>query len=324
MISRQFLKKVSILSECTDKELRAVASELSEQNLAQDEVLFCEGDEGSELFIVRSGTVKSVIRTADGKEKEVARFGAGNFFGEMSIVDDAPRSATCQAVEKSILYRMHERDFYRVMERQPHAAIKIMYKMLNTTAQRLKATSHFVSDMVRWGNEASRRAITDEITGAYNRRYLDRLLSETHATASAAGGTFSMIMMDLDHFREINETHGHEVGNTLLCRAVEVMKSVLKESDVLARYGGDEFTILLPHTDLTQAGARAEGIRRAVENAVIEIPAVPEPLRVTVSQGVAGYPASSTDLDEIKKHADRALYQAKEQGRNRVVSAAAE
>jgi diguanylate cyclase (GGDEF)-like protein len=321
MISRSFLKKVLIFSECSDRELRAVAGELSEQTLGQDEVLFHEGDEGSEFFIVKKGTVKIVIQTADGNEKEVARFGSGNFFGEMSIVDDAPRSATCQAVEESVLYHMHERDFYRLMERQPHAAIKIMYKMLNTTAQRLKATSRFVADMVRWGNDASRRAITDEITGAYNRRYLDRLLTETAAAASAADGTFSMIMMDLDRFREINEAHGHEVGNTLLCRAVEVMKTVLDETDVLARYGGDEFTILLRDTKLEEAARRAEKIRLAVEEALFEIAPLATPLAVTVSQGVAGYPDSGTGLDEITKRADRALYQAKEEGRNRVVSA---
>jgi diguanylate cyclase (GGDEF)-like protein len=323
MISRQFLKKVSILGECTDRELQAVAGELSEQSLAEGEVLFREGDEGSEFYIVRRGTVKSVIRTVDGNEKEVARFGPGNFFGEMSIVDDAPRSATCEAVEKSILFRMHERDFYRVMERQPRAAIKIMYKMLNTTAQRLKTTSRFVSDMVRWGNEASRRAITDEITGAYNRRYLDRLLAEHHAATAAQGERYSLIMMDLDRFREINEAHGHEVGNKLLCRAVEVMKSVLKETDVLARYGGDEFTLLLPGTGLEEAAQRAENIRRAVAEAVITIPPVPGRLPVTVSQGVAGFPDSGLELDGLKKSADRALYRAKEEGRNRVTLASA-
>ncbi len=323
MISRQFLKKVSILCECTDRELRAVAGELAERKLAGGEVLFREGDVGSEFYIVKKGTVKSVIRTADGNEKEVARFGAGNFFGEMSIVDDAPRSATCEAVEASVLYRMHERDFYRVMDRQPRAAIKIMYKMLNTTAQRLKATSHFVSDMVRWGNEASRRAVTDEITGAYNRRYLDRLLVEQHASAQAKGQSYSLVMMDLDRFREINEAHGHDVGNKLLCRVVEVMKTALTDTDVLARYGGDEFTLLLPGTSLEEAARRAERIRRAVEEAVITIPPAPGRLAVTVSQGVAGFPDSGTVLDDLKQKADRSLYQAKEEGRNRVVKAAA-
>jgi diguanylate cyclase (GGDEF)-like protein len=317
MISKRFLKSVSILADCTDRELRAVAGGIEEQRLAEGEVLFREGDEGSEFFIVRKGAVKSVIRTADGNELEVARFASGNFFGEMSIVDDAPRSATCQAVEKSVLYRMHERDFYRVLELNPRAAIKIMYKMLNTTAQRLKATSRFVADMVRWGNDASRRAITDEITGAYNRRYLDRLLAERHA----AGGAFAIIMMDLDRFREINEAHGHEVGNKLLARAVETMKPALKETDVLARYGGDEFTIFLPDTGLAEAAERAERIRRAVETAAIVIPPAPGPLPVTVSQGVAAFPESGTDLEALKKMADRALYQAKEEGRNRVVRA---
>jgi diguanylate cyclase (GGDEF)-like protein len=323
MIAKKtFLKKVSIFSDCTDKELEAVAAGLAEKKVAAGETIFCEGDVGSELFIVKQGLVKIALRASDGSEKELARFQPGNFFGEMSIVDDAPRSATCQAVADSVLYRMHERDYYRVLENQPRAAIKIMYKMLNTIAQRLKATSHFVADMVRWGNEASRRAITDEITGAFNRRYLDRLLADRFSGGGPGGQPFGLVMMDIDRFREINEAHGHDVGNKLLGAVVEVIKRVLKESDSLARYGGDEFTIFLPDTGLAEAAARAEEIRRAIEAMTIRIAPVETPLAVTVSQGVAAYPDTSEDLEAIKKAADRALYRAKEEGRNRVIQAA--
>jgi diguanylate cyclase (GGDEF)-like protein len=321
MVAKHFLKKVAIFGDCSEKELAVVAAALGEKKAEADEIIFREGDEGSEFFIVKHGQLKIVIRTADGNEKEVARFQEGDFFGEMSIVDDAPRSATCQAAAASVLYRMHERDFYRVMETQPRAAIKIMYKMLNTATQRLKTTSRFVSDMVRWGNEASRRAVTDEVTGAFNRRYLDRRLADYYAGGKAAGKAFALIMMDVDRFREINEAHGHEVGNKLLCCLVDRMKAELKESDVIARYGGDEFTILLPETPLAEAAARAENIRRAVEALSIKITPVAQALAVTVSQGVAGFPESDSDLEALKKKADRALYRAKEEGRNRVVLA---
>jgi diguanylate cyclase (GGDEF)-like protein len=320
MIARGFLKKVSIFSDCTDRELAAIAAGLAEQKTAAGEIIFREGDEGSELYIVRRGLVKIDLRTTDGNEKEIARFQPGNFFGEMSIVDDAPRSATCRALEESVLYRMHERDFYRVLETQPRAAIKIMYRMLSTITQRLQTTSRFVSDMVRWGNEASRRAVTDEVTGAYNRRYLDRLLADQYGGA-APGKPFALVMMDVDRFREINEAHGHEVGNKLLARLVEAIKAVLKPSDALARYGGDEFTLLMPETSLSEAAARAEDIRRAVAGLSVRIAPVERNLAVTVSQGVAAYPESRGELEALKQAADRALYRAKEEGRNRVVLA---
>ncbi len=321
MIAKSFLKKVSIFGECTERELDAIAAGLTESKAAAGEVIFREGDEGSELYIVKRGLVTIGLRTADGNEKELARFQAGNFFGEMSIVDDAPRSATCRALEESVLYRMHERDYYHVLETHPRAAIKIMYKMLNTIAHRLETTSRFVADMVRWGNEASRRAITDEVTGAYNRRYLDSLLTDRYSGDGSSGKPFSLIMMDVDRFREINEAHGHEVGNKLLARLVETINLVLKETDVIARYGGDEFTLLLPDAGLEEATARAEEIRRAVEGMTIRIPPVDQPLAVTVSQGVAAFPESRNNLAELKAAADRALYRAKEEGRNRVVRA---
>ncbi len=321
MIAKSFLKKVSVFSDCTERELAVIAAGLTELRASAGEVIFREGEEGNELFIVKRGCVKIGLRTADGNEKELARFEAGKIFGEMSIVDEAPRSATCQALEASVLYRMHERDYYRVLETQPRAAIKIMYKMLNTIAQRLSSTSRVVSDMVRWGNDASRRAITDEVTGAYNRRYLDGLLADRYADGGPAGRPYSLVMMDVDRFREINEAHGHEVGNRLLRLLVDAIKLVLKQADVVARYGGDEFTLLLPDTGLEEAAARAEEIRRAVEGMTIRIPPVETPLAVTVSQGVAGFPESRSSLAELKEAADRALYRAKEEGRNRVVRA---
>ncbi|MBN2353465.1 MAG: GGDEF domain-containing protein [Spirochaetales bacterium] len=321
MISRSFLKKVSIFGDCTEHELASIAAGLTEFKAAAGEIIFREGDEGSELYIVKRGLVTIGLRTTDGNEKELARCQAGNFFGEMSIVDDAPRSATCRALEDSVLYRMHERDYNRVLEAQPRAAIKIMYKMLNTIAHRLETTSHVVADMVRWGNEASRRAITDEVTGAYNRRYLDSLLADRYSGGGVSGKPFSLVMMDVDRFREINEARGHEVGNKLLARLVETIKLVLKQTDVIARYGGDEFTLLLPDAGLQEASARAEEIRRAVEGMTIRIPPVEEALAVTVSQGVAAFSESRNNLEELKAAADRALYRAKEEGRNRVIQA---
>jgi diguanylate cyclase (GGDEF)-like protein len=316
-----FLKKVFIFSDCTEKELSGIAEHLSEMAIGGGDTLFKEGDEGKELFIVKSGLIASILKTADGSDKEIARFQEGDFFGEMSIVDNAPRSATCQAVVASVLCKMHETDFYKVVESHPRAAIKMMYKMLNIITRRLQATSLFVSDMVRWGNEASRRAVTDEVTGAYNRRYLDRMIVDCHASACLSGKVFSLIMMDLDRFREINEAYSIEVGNKLLFHVVETMKRSLRPGAVLARYGGDEFTILLPDMTCAQALASAEQIRKDVESLQVEIPNIGKPLAVTTSQGIAGFPETSSDLDTIKKLADRALYKAKEEGKNRVIVA---
>jgi two-component system cell cycle response regulator len=178
--------------------------------------------------------------------------------------------------------------------------------------------------MVEWGEEARRRAITDELTGVYNRRFLDEALKDYFAAARESGKPLSLIMVDLDHFREINEIYGPQAGDRTLVEAVSAFKRVLRGKDVIARYGGDEFTVILPETGLQAAGELAEKIRREIAGGA----ARPEPgdarkpgVRVTTSQGVAAFPDNGDDIRTIKEKADGALYRAKEAGRNRVVCA---
>jgi diguanylate cyclase (GGDEF)-like protein len=266
--------------------------------------------------------VASSILLPTGKEREIARFSSGDFFGEMSIIEKAPRSATCATCEDSVLLSLHENDFYRIMDLYPDIAIKIMYKMLNITTQRLQNTSEFLSDMVHWGEEASRRAITDELTGVYNRRYLDDALIQHFETSRNTGRPLSLIMVDLDYFREINENYGHETGDKVILGVVEVFRQCLTKKDIIARYGGDEFTVLLPGSGAEDACAMAEKVRAGVE-ALTLLEGMNGPVkRVTTSQGVASYPVNGDDIKSIREAADRALYQAKEEGRNRVICAA--
>ncbi|RPJ06332.1 MAG: GGDEF domain-containing protein [Spirochaetaceae bacterium] len=313
-----FLKGISIFSDCTQEEIREITLWLVPEKWKKDTVLFSQGDKGEELYIVQEGQVESSIMTTSGDNKLIAKFGPGDFFGEMSIMDNAPRSATCRVEKNTMLLCMGKKDFFRMMKSSPAVGIKVMYKMLNITTRRLKTTSGFISDMVKWGNDASRRAITDEVTGAYNRRYLDRALADCFISSQAAGKPFSLVMVDLDHFREINEAYNHEVGNKLLCHVVEAFKKHLRQGDILARYGGDEFTMLFPGTQLSEAHQVAEAIRAEIESRAMKVDKFLPALSVTTSQGIAAFPENSLELEVLKNLADKALYRAKEEGRNRV------
>ncbi|MBN1523341.1 MAG: GGDEF domain-containing protein [Spirochaetales bacterium] len=316
-----FLKEVIVLEDLEQGEYSQIAEYLTKLSFNKGATLFKQGDKGNELYIVRRGHVASSIKTAAGDEKVIAEFGAGDFFGEMSMIDDAPRSATCRVDQGTDLLRMKKEDFFKMMKSSPHIAIKVMYKMLNTTTHRLKTTSGFIAEMVRWGNEASRRAITDEVTGAYNRRYLDNAIKDCFLSSRTSRKAFSLVMMDLDYFRNINEAYTHEVGNKLLCHVVAAFKTHLRKGDILARYGGDEFTILLPETSLKEAYEIAEAIRREVESNAMKGGKKHPALHVTTSQGIAAYPENAEDLELLKNLADRALYKAKENGRNKVMTA---
>ncbi|HDP81344.1 MAG TPA: GGDEF domain-containing protein [Spirochaetes bacterium] len=316
-----FLQTVDIFSTLSKDEIGSLVGVLAPVSKKKGEALFSQGDSGEELFIVKTGRVTSTIELPDGKERVVAEFGSGDFFGEMAIFENAPRSATCRAGEDSTLCRLHQNDFFSFIKSDPRIAIKIMYRMLHITTQRLQNTGGFLSEMIRWGNDARRRAITDELTGIYNRRYLDEALEEHYLGARARAGVFSLGMVDLDHFREINECYGHETGDRLILEVVEVFKKHLRPADIVARYGGDEFSVIFPDTPPAEAWKIAEAVRVEVEKLSL-LEGLGGPMkRVTTSQGIASYPSDADSVKGLREKADQSLYRAKEEGRNRVVRA---
>ncbi len=313
-----FLKSVDIFSTLSEEELSHVAPLLRTREIDDGQVLFNEGDAGSEMFVVISGAVATSVRLPDGKSLDIAVFGSGDFFGEMTIFDQSPRSATCYTRGKSRLLALNEEEFMQFLKHHPHVAIKIMYKMLNITAGRLMNTSRFLSDMVQWGEGARKRAITDELTGLFNRRFLDDALVEQFRTAKANNTPVAIVMVDLDHFRDINEAYGHKTGDDVILSVAPVFKRHMAETDILARYGGDEFTFVCPKTTAEEAQARARGICEEVRTLrVLENMGGPV-TRVTTSQGIAAFPQHGKDAGEVREKADQALYMAKEQGRDRV------
>jgi len=193
--------------------------------------------------------------------------------------------------------------------------------MLNITTGRLQNTGQFLSEMIRWGNDARKRAITDEFTGVYNRRFLEESMGPLFAEAVRKKTPISLVMIDLDHFREINETYGHDMGDSLILELVTVCKKNLRENDIIARYGGDEFSIIFPGTGREEAMSLAEKMRS--DAAGLDILEKKEGAinRVTLSMGVAAYPDGAGSLAQLKSKADEALYRAKEEGRDRVVFA---
>jgi diguanylate cyclase (GGDEF)-like protein len=165
-----------------------------------------------------------------------------------------------------------------------------------------------------------RQALVDGLTGLANRRHLDQELASDLARAERAGGSVALILADLDDFKAVNDRYGHACGDVVLREFATLMHEVVREGDTAGRWGGEEFALLLPDTDVEGAGRVAERLRRALETQVILSPEG-QPLRVTVSLGVAGYPEAG-GRTELVEAADEALYRAKRAGKNRVVVAA--
>jgi diguanylate cyclase (GGDEF)-like protein/putative nucleotidyltransferase with HDIG domain len=167
-------------------------------------------------------------------------------------------------------------------------------------------------------------ARVDPKTGLFNARHFAVALSEEIGRAQRFERPMSLIMADLDLLRDINNSYGHLAGDAVLKGIADVFRAQLRHYDVPARFGGEEFSILLPETPPEQAMEIAERIRRAVAQRTFDVETSSEPIRATVSIGVAGYPKDGTDANELIHQADLAVYRAKLQGRNRVLGASSE
>jgi len=161
---------------------------------------------------------------------------------------------------------------------------------------------------------------TDDMTGLYNRRYMQQRLEEEMHRASRYGLQLTCILLDVDHFKRINDAHGHAAGDYVLKEVATIMKRHVRRSDLAIRYGGEEFMLVLFENDHKGAFKVAERLRRDVESHVFDWQGTP--LRLTISSGVSVFPATGvTTPDELIARADAALYNAKTAGRNMVVSA---
>lgn len=186
----------------------------------------------------------------------------------------------------------------------------------STIAYRYSVTDSQQVAMLQYLYDAS---VTDALTGAYNREYFDVRLASEFAFARRHSSHLTLLMIDVDHFKKVNDTYGHPVGDTALIKLVDSVRAGLRLEDVFCRYGGEEFAVILRGTDLEAGVVVAERIRVAVEQ--IRLLVAKQPVPITVSIGCASVACcKQLTTEELVLIADRRLYAAKRAGRNRVVS----
>jgi diguanylate cyclase (GGDEF)-like protein/PAS domain S-box-containing protein len=166
--------------------------------------------------------------------------------------------------------------------------------------------------------ELQRQASTDSLTGLYNRRYFYDFARREFSRSKRSKLPLSVIAIDIDHFKMINDQHGHPMGDAVLCAMAKRCLEVIREADVLARTGGEEFSLLLPETSLNTAMEIAERLRCLLQGHDLQVG--PAPIDITISLGVASYKKTENSFDKLFSRADHALLQAKQLGRNRVCS----
>ncbi|NTW59553.1 MAG: GGDEF domain-containing protein, partial [Nitrospirae bacterium] len=162
-----------------------------------------------------------------------------------------------------------------------------------------------------------RMAITDELTGLYSIRHFRQALGKKHSLFHEYGEKMTLLMIDIDNFKKVNDTYGHPAGDAILKEVGKCILRSIREPDLGFRYGGEEFAVILPSSDIPAGKVVAERMRALIEHYPFKIDQ--HVLRVTVSIGVASWPASAETIKDIISEADKALYEAKHNGKNQVV-----
>jgi diguanylate cyclase (GGDEF)-like protein len=243
----------------------------------------------------------------------VAHLEAGQTVGELSVIDDSPVSAHVRAVETTRLLSVDEHTFWRLVSASHEFAINLLFLL----AKRMRKNNASLAESARLRRQFERDATVDALTGLRNRRWLDQTMGRMAARFTRSHSAVSAILLDVDHFKKFNDSFGHAAGDHVLRFVAQTLSSCLRPTDVSARFGGEEFVVLMPDTDLKGAVVAAERVRRAIAEAHHLAFDGKMLGSVTVSIGVASLEGHDGAAPWLRT-ADAALYRAKERGRNRV------
>jgi diguanylate cyclase (GGDEF)-like protein len=317
------LSGIPIFSQLNEIEFNTVTEVLKPVYAKKDDTIFREGDEGENMFILLSGSLSAFGTQSDGTQRWLFDIKPTEFFGEMSIIAHEPRSATICAKTDSVVMMLNIVDFFRIITDHPIIGYKILKVIGTVQNQWLSQSSKSYNDLIRWGEKARRRAITDEMTGLYNRRFLEDSIKERFNNSLMNFRIMSLLMMDLDKIHGINDRYGTKAGDLVIMSSANIIRACLRPGDIPARLSGDEFAILLPDTGKKDALVLAEQIRESIEKDQIEVPSAPGAddsvlISTRTSIGISEAPAHANTTEQFEETADTALRKAKELGRNRV------
>lgn len=279
--------------------------------LKNGELLLTHGEANSKCYFILSGSLQIHLDSLD--SVVVSTLQAGESVGEISLLDGKPASAYVVCPDACQALVIDEDVFWSLINSFHSFCRNLLFLMI----RRLRSSNVSISESFKKQREHQLTAIIDELTGLYNRRWLKEMLARHMKRSQGNAVPLSLLMIDGDHFKMVNDNYGHNVGDLVLRGLALTMMNGVRPTDMLARYGGEEFVIVLPGTDLVGAKVVAGRLCRMVAEATtITSTGALLPV-VTISIGVAQMQATET-MDEFIARADAALYQAKEKGRNRV------
>jgi diguanylate cyclase (GGDEF)-like protein len=281
-------------------------SELVQLEMGQR--LIKQGDANTRMYVVVSGILRVELEQAD---LPIAHVGRGETVGELSLLASSPATATVIADEPTCVLAIDEDAFWWLVGASHEFSVGLLIRM----AQRLRSNNDAVQANIALRRQFERAALHDALTGLYNRRWLDQTLDRLIQRHRFAGDPMCIAIMDVDHFKRVNDTFGHPAGDSVLAAVSRVIRRCLRPTDLVARIGGEEFALIFPQTPLQGGMSAAERLREAIATEPVSHDGSRLP-QVTVSIGLVLSDAES-DSNRLLARADQALYRAKQAGRNR-------
>jgi diguanylate cyclase (GGDEF)-like protein len=308
---RSLLDSLELFNGVLPDDVHTLLQRCDRCDVAEGEILLAPGDKNEHVFIVLSGSLSVYVGSPD--SPILATMEVGACVGEMSIIEDRDPSAFVIGAEESHLLMIHQSLLWEMVD----ASHEFAKNLLVVLSERVRSHNRLIADSFGELKKFERHATTDALTGLANRHALQDIFPSEIQRCAEKDIPVAMMMIDVDNFKQFNDLFGHIAGDRALAAVSEILRSQFRPQDILVRYGGDEFAVLLPGTTMEQGLAVAERARVAVggttgdgSDSLIQIP-------IKISMGIAELSPDGT-LDSLTRDADAALYRAKHAGRDAV------
>ena len=305
------LSKQALFANIDLHDLEKFLADCELRTFHENEVLIESGDEQGYLYMIIEGAFR--VHLPVDINDPIATLEAGECIGEIALIDHQPASASVVADTLSRTFVISHEVFWHMLQHNHSIALNLLMVL----TRRLREGHSVITRIREMLSEHEYNATVDSLTGLYNRRWLDNMLNRMVYRCQTSGVDFSVLMIDIDHFKNFNDQHGHIAGDTALRHVSQTLLQNLRPEDHLARYGGEELFAMLPGQDIATAFTVAERLREAVSRAEIQLRDKQILPPVTISIGVASLTVGQQPA-ELLSAADEALYRAKNAGRNRV------
>ena len=306
---RSLLDSLELFRGVLPDDVHELLQRCDRRDLAEGELLLSPGAKNEHVFIVLSGSLNIHVGSVD--TPVLATMDVGACVGEMSIIEDRDPSAFVIGAEESHLLLIHQTVLWEMVD----ASHEFAKNLLIVLSERVRSHNRVIADSFGEMKKFEKHATTDALTGLANRHTLQETFPTEIQRCVEKEKPVTMMMIDVDNFKQFNDMFGHIAGDRALAAVSKILRSQFRPADILVRYGGDEFAVLLPGTGKEQAMVVGERVRMAVSgntsdgsDSLIQIP-------VKISMGVAELKPRGS-LDTLTRDADAALYRAKRAGRD--------